>query len=370
MLAIFPGFLFRKCYYSGEFTKQFNQSKDIDKILWNIFFSGFGILSTLLLVVSFKRITGLEILESLNYENINKIIIPISKNDLPAAATIENTYIDILTIVSLIYIFSIFFGLMCHWIVRVFRLDVRFSLFRFKNYWFYYIHGGSILYNNKSNRKHEFTIADVLCNTGIETVLYKGIVSQYTISKEGNNLENLFLTEARALIKVKDDNGKTIEVRERTIPGAAFCIPNNTIVNLNFFYVYKKERPRAFDQFYLYSLNIFFILAFTSSIILLFFDLSRFNIIGFWDKTNYLILSIVFLTNLRLLLSNFVKKSVLTIDVFSPILLIFASLSFFASLIDLISIWYAVGISMILFGMIGFFRRNKPTVKVKNDAPL
>ncbi len=48
--------------------------------------------------------------------------------------------------------------------------------------------GGRILYHNAGNKKHEFTIADVLCDYGGETHLCKGIFSQYAINKDNNNL--------------------------------------------------------------------------------------------------------------------------------------------------------------------------------------
>jgi len=368
MMAIFPGFLFRKCYFRGEFTKQFNQAKDVDKLLWNVFFSGFGILSTLLLVYAVRNLTGLNILESLNYENINKIVVPITANKLPDKLVVEKTYIDFLSIISLVYFFSAFFGLMCHWIVRVFRLDVRYPLFRFKNYWYYYIHGGRILYHTAGNRKHEFTIADVLCDYGGETHLYKGILSQYTINKDDNNLENIFLTEARALKRIKDNLGNTIDVKERKIPGAAFCIPYKNVVNINLVYVYKSDKPKAFDQFFIYMLNISFIIIFTSATILLFFDLSFYGIMGFWKKTWYFILSGIGLSNVRLLLLQIIRKKISIFDWISPLAISITSALWLLYVMEKLPLWPAFIFSVFSICIIGLTGSTKKAIKSENNS--
>jgi hypothetical protein len=163
MMAIFPGFLFRKCYYSGEFTKQFSQSNEFDKLLWNVFFSGMSIGITFLMVYLFRNASGLEVLNSLSYETIDQIASPISANKIPAKNIIYQTYKDLLLIIGLIYFFSCFFGLASHWMIRTLGLDVKFPLFRFKNYWYYYIHGGKILYSNPGSKRLAFTVVDVLC---------------------------------------------------------------------------------------------------------------------------------------------------------------------------------------------------------------
>ncbi len=233
MMAIFPGFLFRKCYYRGEFTKQFSQSNEFDKLLWNVFFSGITIGITFLSIYFFRIVSGLEVLNSLDYDIIQQIATPISNNQVPAKDLIFKTYKDLLLIIALIYLLACFFGLVLHWLVRSLQIDVYFPLLRFKNYWYYYIHGGKILYSNPINKTPAFTVADILCEIAGETKLYKGIVSQYTINKDDSNLENIFLTNASVLKQIKDVKGNTIEVRVREIPGAAFCIPYKTVANMN-----------------------------------------------------------------------------------------------------------------------------------------
>jgi len=304
MMAIFPGFLFRKCYYRGEFTKQFSQSNELDKVLWNVFFSGLSIGITFLSIYFFRSVSQFELLSSLNYDTIQEIATPISKNEVPNKDLIYKTYKDLLIIITLIYSFSCFFGLVLHWLVRSLKLDIYSPLFRFKNYWHYYIHGGKILYSNPTNKTPAFTVADVLCEIAGETKLYKGIISQYTINKEDNNLENIFLTDARALKQEKDESGNTIKVTMREIPGAAFCIPYKSVANMNLVYVYQDDKKRYLLKLLVPVLNIIFFLSLTFVIASLWFDLSSIGIVGLWRKICYLFWAFVGLSNLRLLIYN------------------------------------------------------------------
>lgn len=304
MTAIFPGFIFRKCYYSGEFTKQFNQSNEFDKLLWNVFFSGISVGFTFSLIYLFRNLTGLEVLESLSYETINQLSEPIANNKIPQKDLIYKTYKDLLYIIGLIYFFSCFFGLMLHWLVRTLRLDVRFPLFRFKNYWYYYIHGGKILYNNPENKKLAFTKADVLCEIGGETKMYSGILSQYTVSKEDNNLEHIFLTNAQSLKQIKDANGNTTDVKRRDIAGAVFCIPYSTVLNMNLVYVYRSMENKNFQKFFTLVFNVLFFLCLTFVIVSVWFDLTAFGIAGFWKKVGFVWWSYFVLINLRLLINR------------------------------------------------------------------
>ncbi|WP_354330260.1 hypothetical protein [Pedobacter sp. CG_S7] len=202
-------------------------------------------------------------MNSLSYDTIQEIATPISKNEVPEKDLIYKTYKDLLIIIALIYSFSCFFGLILHWLVRSLKLDVYSPLLRFKNYWHYYIHGGKILYSNSTNKTPAFTVADILCEIAGETKLYKGIISQYTINKDDNNLENIFLTDARTLKQEKDENGKTIKVTMKEIPGAAFCIPYKMVANMNLVYVYQDDKKRYLQNVLVPVLNIIFFLSLT-----------------------------------------------------------------------------------------------------------
>lgn len=344
MMAIFPGFLFRKCYYRGEFTKQFSQSNEFDKLLWNFFFSGICIGITFLSIYIFRSLTGLELLTSLNYETVNEIISPISENKIPEKDVIFKTYKDLIFIVGLIYIFACFFGFTLHWLVRALNLDISFPLFRFKNYWHYYFHGGRILYSNPNNKKLAFTVVDVLCEVNGDTKLYSGILSQYTISRDDNNLENIFLTEARLLKQIKDEDGKTVEVVRRDIPGAAFWIPFKNVANMNLIYVYKNEEGRNTSRLSSNLINVVISLCFTFIIASIWFDLSSYGIKGFWEKFFYLTFTFVCLANIRLLVYN---KDWGRYNWIGHILIVISSVLWVLSIMELVPLWPTILMSIV-----------------------
>lgn len=344
MMAIFPGFLFRKCYYRSEFTKQFAQSNEFDKLLWNVFFSGLTIGITFIFVYFFRRITNLEVLGSLSYETVNKIASQISENKIPDKDIFFKTYKDLFFIIFLIYSFSCFFGVTLHWLVRITGLDIHSPVFRFKNYWFYYIHGGKILYHKPSGKKLAFTMVDVLCEVAGETKMYTGIVSQYTISKEDNNLENLFLTNTVALKQVKDSEGNTVKVTKREIPGAAFCVPYKNVVNMNLIYVYKDPVSVDYKKWYKIFVNVMYLMSLTIMIIALWFDLSTFGIIGFWKKLGLVLWSYLGLTNLRLIALGIFRSAS---ELISQLLFVLTSALWLVQYSDAVPTWVAI-ISLVI----------------------
>ncbi|TBO41438.1 hypothetical protein [Pedobacter kyonggii] len=365
MMAIFPGFLFRKFYYRGEFTKQFNQSNEFDKLLWNVFFSGVSMGVTFLSVYAFRSMSGLEVLDSLSYDTVRQIATPIADNKIPDKDLMYKTYQDLLLIIALIYAISCFFGFMLHWLVRGLRLDVHFQLFRFKNYWYYYIHGGKILYSSPGNKKPAFTMVDVLCEIAGETKMYSGILSQYTINKEDNNLENLFLTNARALKQVKNAAGNTVEVKSREIPGAAFCIPYKTVANMNLVYVYRDDRGRNLNKLSLIAINIAFFLFFTFVVASFWFDLSSYGIVGFWEKFFYGIFAFMGLANFRLL---FLKRAWQNLEWITASLLIISSSLWILYLMGVVNVWVSIGFFIVAIVVISTIPSSSPSQDSNSDA--
>lgn len=263
--------------------------------------------------------------------------------------------------VGLIYLFSCFLGLTMHWLVKALRLDVKHPLLRFRNYWYYYIHGGKILYSNPNNKKIAFTVVDVLCEIAGGTRMYKGIISQYTISKDDNNLENLFLTNARSLKQIKDEKGNTVKVESREIPGAAFCIPYKTVANMNLVYVYREPTNLIPHKFLMNVVNIIFFLSLTLVIASLWFDLSSYGILGFWSKLWYTMWSVLGLANFKL----FVDKTSTKNEWVSPLLWVLTAVLYILSIMKIISIWIATPmliISVIVGAML-------TTPKTDSDNP-
>lgn len=304
MMVVFPGFLFRKFYFVGEFTKQFNQGTQFDKLVWNIFFSSIAILFSILSIFLFKNATDLPLMESISYDSIIKIVKPLQKSDIPDKEILYQMYKDLIILVSLIYSFASFLGIICHFIVRTFSLDVKFPIFRFNNHWYYYIHGGRILYHNKENRKRMFTFADVLCEEVGASKLYSGILSQYVINRENNQLESIYLTNAIRYKRVLAEDGSTKSVETKDIPGNTFCVPYSRVLNLNLTYYYKPVDELKNKKIGYIINNILFSTLILSIAISLFFNLSDYGINGVLDKIGYSFWGLIFVSNFKILVSS------------------------------------------------------------------
>ncbi|MEJ5993450.1 hypothetical protein WG904_03390 [Pedobacter sp. Du54] len=333
MMAIFPGFLFRKFYYRGEFTKQFYQSNQIDKLLWNIFFSFVTIAFTISSLYLFKTAFGTNVLESISYENIKNITDALAKNNMPARDVMKQSYEDIILIVASIYFFSCFFGYMLHWLVRVLKLDARFQLVRFKNYWYYFFHGGKILFKNTSDKKFAFAQADVLCEFSGKIKIFSGIVSQYTINRDDNALENIFLTETNVLDYEDQDEEKKI-----SIPGTLFCIPNKNIININLRYYYEDETVKTLRGVIAFVVNIIFFISLLAILISLFFDLSDFGIITAKAKFFYAFWAFFGLLQFRIL-CGFIRKPMTMFRVVGTALFILSAYLWIRYVADNLNFW-------------------------------
>lgn len=300
MVLFFPGLLFRKFYYRGEFVKQLTQLNPIDKLIWNLFFSITMILLTFSLIFLSKKIFNVSIIQRLTYNDLYNLMTTLGDNKFPKETLFNSTYKDVLKIISVLYFQSAVMGYFAHWFVVICGLDTRYSLLRFKNHWYYYIHGGKILYQRpKLKGKIDFTAADILCITGDSTRLYSGIISQYTICPEKNVLDNIFLSNPYRY----KYNSETKETDKIHIPSSIFCIPYNTVLNMNFIYVFKERNIRIRNIVVNFITLLFIILLVTS----IWLDLSYLGITTWWEKALYFFLSFSFISNLRLFIVEIIS---------------------------------------------------------------
>jgi uncharacterized membrane protein YjjB (DUF3815 family) len=153
-----------------------------------------------------------------------------------------------------------------------------------------------------------------------------------------NNLENIFLTNARAFKQIKNENGSTLRTETREIPGATFCIPYKNVANMNLVYVYKDKSGLEADKLITYTVNIGFFLSITFVIVSIWFDLTDYGISGFWDKLWYFICAFIALANLKLLFLFRKREWV------SQFAVAVSAVSWILTIMDLLDIWIALGI--------------------------
>lgn len=225
---IFPGIVFRRVYFQGEFTKQFNSSTISDSIFKSIIP---GILIQVVTLYSYQKFFG-----SLNGQDISDFYKKMSNNNLPEGLFSLTILMKVLMYFSLLMAFAIILGMLFWIIVRYLKLDRRMPLFRFNNHWNYYFKGeiqDFKEFKGQFEGKVLLTLADVLMRVeGDKNRLYSGVVTQYTISMKDNSLESIYLTKVS---RYKKDEKEGMILRD--IPGECMIIPYSNVVNINLRYL-------------------------------------------------------------------------------------------------------------------------------------
>jgi len=249
LFIIFPGIVFRRFYFQGEFTKQFN-SKTWGQSLLMSFIPGL-----LIQILTFYIIKNLPSGTKFNFETFNISELTSLYRDLISFSFSKlETYYDILiyTFLYLILVISLsaLIAQLLWLIVRGFKLDRRSKLLRFDNHWNYYFKGEIKDFKEFKNLNIGTVLlvkADILIgNESGYPILYSGILSQYTIKNKSNELENIYLTSASVWKEKKQTFIK------KDIKSDCMIIPNKNILNINLNYVWKKKKEK--DLTFLVSL--------------------------------------------------------------------------------------------------------------------
>ncbi len=296
---IIPGILFRRYYYYGEFSKQF-QTKD--PVLHSIFLSivpgvclqlcGFYFLSK----IPYFEIENLKVFNVFN----DFAYLESKKVGVDTKYFLNHGLGKFILYSSIIFIASATIGNLVSRLLRACNFDRRYKIFRFKNQW-YYIFSGEVLnfkkfkiakiiqYNTlPENQKVLMTFADILIgNPEGNRELYTGYVVDYDLSHDDiSKLDKIYLLDAYRYKKPnnsnydnsnifgnttstndsfefsKIDNQDSYASRKRiNIPGDLFIVSGKDILNLNLTYIPSKEielKEKAQKQ-YKYKLLAFWL---------------------------------------------------------------------------------------------------------------
>lgn len=224
VLLFIPGFFFKRFYYTGKFTKQFTSGIFAERFITSVFWG--IIVQMIVIIVSSKLLNP-------DYDSIKS---PISKfytdlmaNKIPDCS-IQNIYYASGYIVTTIIV-AILMGYISHKVVRILRLDRKFPVLRFANYWNYYFKGDLITTHGTQSRKGTVisTYIDVVVDDGSDTNrLYSGFLTDYTISTTSGELETIAITDAHRWSRSKNAFTK--------INGDCFIVPYNKVLNFNLRY--------------------------------------------------------------------------------------------------------------------------------------
>lgn len=242
LVILYPGFLFRRFYFTEEFSKEYFKQNVTDLIFSSIV-PGF-------LIHFFGYWFLLKGRAEIDVFTIGTLLSGTSdpvKVTQAFKAIYENGSVIISYFIG-VSIVGMIAGLLAKLFVRNFKLDRRFKLFRFQNEW-HYIFSGEILDFPKVPGKAEdidFSYIDALLKTNEGTVIYSGLLAEYILTKDGG-IDRIYLTEVKRRFLKDDinvDSENTItnsedpppDNRYYYLPGQFFIIPYNQIINLHVTY--------------------------------------------------------------------------------------------------------------------------------------
>lgn len=223
-----PGYFFRKLYFSGFSTKQFGLGEWYDRFFMSIFLG---------MIIQYLTI---KVLRDSFHFNFNTVSQPITQfyNQIIDKKLPDLDYTNFRNAIFYLFLSMVFgslFGFIARKIVRIAKLDVAFTTFRFTNIWHYYFKGEIVKTKDfkiaiPKKGKWVSTRADLLADfeKDKKNVLYTGIISQYDLSHKSDKLERIYLTQAMRY-SVNDK-------RFKEIPGDVFILDCNRILNMNLSY--------------------------------------------------------------------------------------------------------------------------------------
>lgn len=207
---IIPGILFRRFFYYGEFSKQFDSK---DPVLHSIFYSIVpGVCIQVLCFVLANSLLAFNTTNAVIFNVFRDFIYGSEKSISNATTSFLNNHLDIFIYYSLtVFTISIVVGHISARLIRGFNLDKKYKILKFKNQWFYIFSGellefekfefgrsltadSSIPYNHKIST----TYADILIdNIDGMRELYTGYVVDYDLcSDDISKLERVYLLDA------------------------------------------------------------------------------------------------------------------------------------------------------------------------------
>lgn len=240
LLAALPGLLARRVFYSGEFHRQFSAKNLILSLLYSVLIG----IPILWIATGIYNNMIIEICnwEALSPQSLNRLFTQVFNSKLNKIEVVSLFFevdfvLKILAfggVVASVSAVSAYIGLK---VVRAFELDIQIPFLRFENHWYYYLRGEFLKFKDFGIRfvKIIDVYADVLVKIDGKTKLYSGFLKQYTLKRDTNDLEAIYLTD---VVRWNDNK------EPKEVPSSCFIIPYHDVANINLRVVYLPDsRP-------------------------------------------------------------------------------------------------------------------------------
>lgn len=241
IILIVPGIIFKRFFFQGAFSGQFNSGLFADRIITSLFW---GILVQIISVLTFSRIINIsypewqKLIQTL-YQNLANNKLP----EIPAGELLSVLFYAIYSVTL-----AATLGFITYKLIRWFSLDLKIPAFRFLNQWHYYFRG-EILRTPEfkiSNRgKVISTEVDLMLKTDDgKSNLFSGLLTQYTLNTK-NELDTLYLTGTNRFSQSQN--------AVKNIPGDIFIVPFSTVQNLNIRYNFQVRQRSQVGKYIIIS---------------------------------------------------------------------------------------------------------------------
>lgn len=238
LFLLLPGLIFRRFYYTEEFSKEYFKESVPN------FFLSLALPSTIMNALCWQ------IVDPYFDFDVQVWGILLSGTDDPkyigqALDNVHRHLADVLGYLILVCLLSAMFGWLTKKLIRKSKLDRRIKLFRFQNEWHYLFSGEILDFPRVQGQANaiDCTNVDVLVDTAEGSIIYMGMLQEYVLSKEGG-IERIYLTDVKRRFLKQEKKNKVERIQ---LPGQFFVIPSNRILNLHLTY-YKVELEDAFEK--------------------------------------------------------------------------------------------------------------------------
>lgn len=239
LILLYPGFIFRRFYYTEEFSREYFKQTITDLLVAAILPSALLHIAGYFLFVQHRY--------NIDISTIGTLLSGTS-DGVKVTAAFQNIYANAGKIVIYFIAVSILAalcGLLAKYIVRKLKLDRKFKLFRFQNEWHYIFSGEILDFPRVPGDASDISIRyiDALVKSDQGTIIYTGILADYVLSKDGG-IDRIYLTNVKRRYLRDDKMNQPQEAdndeRYYYLPGQFFIIPYLQVINLHITY-YKIE---------------------------------------------------------------------------------------------------------------------------------
>ncbi|WP_163408663.1 hypothetical protein [Flavobacterium ajazii] len=331
MVFLFPGILFRRAFFSGDFNKHFESGNTFERLLWNMLTSILMLVAFCLSIHFCNLLLPFKIEFDLKTSDITDTFICIYENKLPTLFISETRIIQTISLLFSIYSFSILLGYFSNRIIFYLGLEKRFSVFQFQNNWHYLTNSNK--QNNITHSIKDIYYTKVDIKTKAEE-LFTGKLHVISYDKEGK-IEAITLQEAYKFYRltIANDLGKINEIKQalsdndphiifhsetsnnfiyrKRIKGDLFTIFNNDLENISITYIKISNFYEKFQKTVKTILSIIILTATIFSISYAIWDFKLIPFSSYYKRLTFCITSPLILILLILFLISIFDRKLL-----------------------------------------------------------